>query len=572
MNKLKKAAAAAAAILIPFSVSRSAFAEDTQSAALNITVNPSKQIGKISPYIYGVNTGADLNAVSAGSIRLGGNRMSAYNWENNMSNAGSDYFNTSDMYLVTDIDEEFRRIPGGPVLSLSKEAREHNIPYTLVTLQMMGYAASSRSGRVSESEAAPSDRWVRVEHRKGGEFLSEPDKKDGVVYTDEFLNYLFEKLGKSDSETGIKAFALDNEPALWQYTHSLVQRKPLTCAELTERSADLAAAVKEADPNAEVFGPALFGYSAFDSFAGAPDWEQLKADNGYRWFIDYYLDQMRRSEELAGTRLLDVLDIHFYTEAKGICGERSCDHYDSDGCIRARIDSVRSLYDDTYREDSWITDSGGEFFPLLPNLRQSIEEYYPDTKLAFTEYDFGGGDHISGAVAQADMLGIFAEYGVYFSSLWAFENNEYQLAAINMFTNYDGAGSSFGDILTESSSSDRNAVSVYSAVGGKDDKLRIIAINKSIHDKTLVNISVEGDEKYSSAKVCGLYGDSAEIRSMDAVERIAGNSFAYELPPLSITEFEIRPKKNGAKTAALCAAAAVIIAAGAAAVKLKKKR
>lgn len=541
----KKILAAVTAVLAAFSMGQSAFAEQSSSPASKITVTPSEQLGKISPYIYGVNNGADLNAVSAKSIRLGGNRMSAYNWENNMSNAGSDYYHTSDMYLVTDIPDEFKRVPGGPALALSSEAQTHNIPYTLLTLQMLGYVTSSKRGRVTEQNAAPSDYWVEVRNKKDGELSLEPDKKDGAVYTDEYLNYLFEKLGKSDSETGIKAFALDNEPALWKHTHSLVQHGDLSCAELVEKSTELASVVKEADPGAEVFGPSLFGYSAFDSFAGALDWQQLKAENGYRWFIDYYLDEMKKAEDSGGKRLLDVLDLHYYTEAKGECGERSCSHYDNDGCIKARLDSVRSLYDENYRENSWITDTGAEFFPLLPNIQQSIDKYYPGTKLAFTEYNFGGGDHISGAVAEADMLGIFAEYGVYFATIWSFENNQYQLSAINMFTNYDGNGSGFGDTLVKSENSNDD-ISVYSSTDGENgDTVKIIVTNRSLHDDTPVEISISSENAYESAEVYSLYGDSAEIRAMPAVEKIEGNSFGYVMPPLSVTEFVVKkPAEN----------------------------
>lgn len=536
----KKILAAVTAVLAAFSMGQSAFAEQSSSPASKITVTPSEHLGKISPYIYGVNNGADLNAVSAKSIRLGGNRMSAYNWENNMSNAGSDYYNTSDMYLITDIPDEFKRVPGGPALALSSEAQTHNIPYTLLTLQMLGYVTSSKRGRVTEENAAPSDYWVEVRNQKDGELSLEPDKKDGAVYTDEYLNYLFDKLGKSDSETGIKAFALDNEPALWKHTHSLVQHSDLSCAELVEKSTELASVVKEADPGAEVFGPSLFGYSAFDSFAGAPDWQQLKTENGYRWFIDYYLDEMKKAEDSGEKRLLDVLDLHYYTEAKGECGERSCSHYDNDGCIKARLDSVRSLYDENYRENSWITDTGAEFFPLLPNIQQSIDKYYPGTKLAFTEYNFGGGDHISGAVAEADMLGIFAEYGVYFATIWSFENNQYQLSAINMFTNYDGNGSGFGDTLVKSENSNGD-ISVYSSTDGENgDTVKIIVTSRSLHDDTSVEISISSENAYENTEVYSLYGDSAEIRAMPAVEKIEGNSFGYVIPPLSVTEFVVK--------------------------------
>lgn len=546
--RAKKFAAAVAAVLIVFSAGTAVFADQENTAASKITVTPSEQIRKISPYIYGVNNGADLNAVSAKSIRLGGNRMSAYNWENNMSNAGSDYHNSSDMYLITDIPDEFKRVPGGPALALSSDAKNHGIPYTLLTLQMMGYATSSKRGNVSEENSAPSENWVEVKNRKGSEFTLEPDKKDGTIYMDEYLNYLFDKLGKSDSETGIKAYAMDNEPALWKHTHSLVRGGDLSCAELVERTVDLASAVKEMDSGAEVFGPSLFGYSAFDSLAGAPDWEQLKADNGYSWFIDYYLDEMRKAEETNRKRILDVLDLHYYTEAKGECGERSCNHYDNDNCIKARLDSVKSLYDPEYRENSWITDTGAKFFPLLTNIEQSIEKYYPDTKLAFTEYNFGGGDHISGAVAEADTLGIFAEHGVYFASIWSFDQNAFQLAAINMFTDYDGNGSGFGDTLIKCDNGNEN-ISVYSSIdGGSEDTVKIIVTNRSIHDEAPIEINLASENGYERADVYLLSGDTAEIKQSEAVESINGNTFSYTLAPLSVTEFVVHSKAAEADT------------------------
>lgn len=572
---IKKAAAAIFSLIITSAALNIPDKASAETAGINISVNSEKTVRKISPYIYGVNSGVDLTRVAAGSFRLGGNRMSAYNWENNMSNAGSDYKNLSDMYLVQNAAQEFRTAPGGAALDASKSAADNNVPYTLLTLQMLGYVSSSKRGSVTEKNAAPSDYWIKVVNRKDGEFSLTPDKKDDAVYMDEYLNYLFDKVGKSDSETGFKAYALDNEPSLWKGTHSMVQHGELTCSELITKSTDLASLVKDMDSGAEVFGPSLFGYAAFDNFTNPSDWQQLKLNNNYHWFIDYYLDAMKKESDAQGRRLLDVLDLHFYTEAKGVCGVRSCNHYDNDDCIRARLDSTRSLYDPDYHEDSWITDTGAEFFPLLPNIQQSIDTYYPETKLAFTEYNFGGGDHISGGVTQADMLGIFAEYGVYFASIWSFDPyNIYQLSAINMFTDYDGQGNGFGDTLVESSSSDRNTVSVYSAVdsGNDDGLLKIIAVNKSINDDTPVKISLTGEKKFSSAKVYSLYGDTTDIRRLDDVEKISDNEFSYTLPALSVTEFVVEKSTGSSIAIAAAAAAAVIIAAAAVvAVKIKKR-
>lgn len=559
MRYRKIAASLISVMLMASSVQAVYAAEST----VGITVNCDKAGKKISPYIYGVNSGVDMSAVSAGSFRLGGNRLSAYNWENNMSNAGSDYKNMNDMYLITTAAKEFRTVPGGAALDAAKTSADNNVPYTLLTLPMLGYVSSSKKGSVTEKNAAPSDYWCKVENRKNGALSLEPDKKDGVVYVDEYLNYLFDKVGKSDSETGFKAYALDNEPSLWNGTHSLVQRERLTCGELIEKSTDLAAVVKEADTGAEVFGPSLFGYSAFDSFCNPSDWAQLKSDNNYRWFIDYYLDEMKKAEDTHGKRLIDVLDLHFYTEAKGACGERSCNHYDNDKCVQARLDSVRALYDPDYREDSWITDTGAKFFPLLPNVQKSIDEYYPGTKLAFTEYNFGGGDHISGAVTQADMLGIFAEYGVYFATIWSFDQNAYQLAAINMFTDYDGNGNGFGDTLVESSSSDKD-VRVYSSVDSENDgTVKIMLINKSIHNAKSVSVSLNSANSFNTASAYSLYGNECAIRQT-AAPALSDNTIKYTLPALSVTEIIVSAEKSEPskikKLPIICAAIGVIAA------------
>lgn len=555
-------------------VSAAAIAQtvSAEQPAAEITVCPENAVRKISPYIYGVNSGVDLNSVSAKSFRLGGNRLSAYNWENNYSNAGSDYHNSTDLYLVQNVPEEFKKAPGGAALAAADEADKGNVPYRLLTLQMLGYAAAGKRGNVTEEYAAPSEKWVKVENRKGSEFTLEPDKKDGVIYMDEYLNYLFNKIGNSESGTGFSAYALDNEPALWSGTHSMVQRSPLTCSELVSRSKDLASMIKEMDENADVFGPSLYGYAAYDSFQGAPDWEELKAANGYRWFIDHYLDEMSKAEQEYGHRILDVLDLHYYTEAKGECGERSCSHYDNDGCVTARLNSVRSLYDENYKENSWIADSGAEFFPLLPNIEQSIEKYYPGTKLAFTEYNFGGGDHISGGVAEADTLGIFAEHGVYFASIWSFDQNAYQLSAINMFTNYDGMGNGLGDTLIGSSVSGNEDISVYPAVNeGEPDTVRMIVTNRSLHDETPAKISVDSEIGFTSAEVYSLSGDSAEIKRLEDIAEISGNNFEYSLPPLSVTEFVLKHEEKKISPLFTAISAAAVAAFVTAAVLLVRK-
>src|SRR5580698_2168250 len=70
------------------------------TANVTITINPA-QAKPISPYIYGINfysgvTGAPPQLTFD---RAGGNRWTAYNWETNASNAGSDFLYENDDFL-----------------------------------------------------------------------------------------------------------------------------------------------------------------------------------------------------------------------------------------------------------------------------------------------------------------------------------------------------------------------------------------------------------------------------------------------------------------------------------------
>ena len=519
---------------------------------VSITVDTGRDRKSISPYIYGVNSELMNTDVSCTAIRAGGNRYSAYNWETNASNAGSDWKNKSDNYFQQSMPKELADTPGGASVNLVNKCKEKNSAYSLVTLQLAGYVSADMNGEVSKAEAAPSPRWNKAEISKGNDLSVTPDLDDGTVYMDEYVNYLVSTLGDSQSG-GVRGYSLDNEPGLWKHTHSLIHPKQTSCDEIVQKSIAMSKAVKDIDQSAEIFGPALFGYGAFTNFAGAPDWSGIKSDNpDYRWFIDYYLDEMKKAEDESGRRLLDVLDIHYYTEAKGECGERSCSHYDVEGCVRARLNSTRSLWDSTYREDSWITDTGAEFFPLLPEIQSSIEKYYPGTKLGITEYDFGASNDITGGIAEADALGVFAKNGVYFASLFA-GSADYQCAAIDMFTNYDGKGSGFGDTLVYCESDSIDLSTAYAAVdGSSDDVITLVVTNKSFSDKTTANISLNGEYGYVH-----LYGLSSmaplvfDMGDENPAVSVSGSTVTYEMDPKTVSLLVIGKSKEAVDNAVL---------------------
>ncbi len=516
-------------------------AADSYEVAVQVNLDCYRQ--PVSPYIYGVNSQFRseeyLYDADATSARQGGNRFSGYNWETNFSNAGRDWQHYSDQYLV-DFDKEQLAIPGAPALGFAREAAAKNVPYKITTIQMAGYVAADCDGAVTEAEMAPSDRWVEVKPTKGAPFSLTPDTTDGYVYMDEYVNYLVQNLGDATTATGYQAYNLDNEPSLWSATHAYMHPEKVTCEEIVTKSVAYASAIKAVDPRAEIFGLALFGLGGYTNFNSAPDWAEHEAE--YDWFVSYYLDEMRKAEEEAGTRLIDVLDVHYYSEAKGQCRVTECEDYTHTECIEARLQAPRTLWDPMYIEDSWIGSTLQQHLPVLPSVQHSIDTYYPGTKLALTEYNFGGGNHISGAIAQADALGIFAEQGVYAAHLWNIcTSMEFHLAAIDLYTNYDGAGSAFGNTLVETETSDGTLATAYAAIDDADEsRVTMVLTNKSLTETQKATITLDGDADYSSAKIYGITGDSAAIQLLGTVDDITDNTFTVELPALTVVQMEIR--------------------------------
>ncbi len=516
-----------AALSTPFATLR-AVGDDS----MNIKIDLGAEVKEISPYIYGINQYANqknYTQVSVNSVRQGGNRMSAYNWENNASNAGSDWKYSSDNNL-SDSDD-----PADCVQVLSKEAETYDIAYKLTTLQLAGYVAADKDGPVSEEEAAPSARWNEVVLTKGSDFDETPDLTDGKVYMDEYINYIINTLGDSTTATGIQGYSLDNEPALWHHTHSRIHPETLTIAELSKKSVEMAKAIKKLDPEADVFGPALFGYMAYVSLAdddSSNEWETIKAENNYHWYLDCYLDQMKKASDEADVRLLDVLDIHYYSEARGQCRVTECTDSSHTECTKARLQSVRSLYEEGFVEDSWIGQWGKENLPILPNVQKSIDKYFPGTKLAITEYNFGGND-VSGTIAHAEALGCFADAGIYLATLWG--GNPYQFSAINLHTNYDGKGSAFGNMLVPTKTDDVSLSSAYASIQDKDHgKVTALITNKDLENEENAVITIENsDATYEAAAVYAVYGDSSDIRLIDIIDQVEGNVVNVTLPAYS---------------------------------------
>jgi len=184
--------------------------------AANLTINTTSQQNPISPYIYGLNQ--QLNGDENITVmRLGGNRMTGYNWENNASNAGSDYYDSSDNYMCG-----AENVSAANCTNRSGAVYEAFVNYnlshnydSLVTIPMAGYVAADMNGDVTAAQTAPSSRWHPIYYSKGSAFAYPPDTTDDAVYMDESVWHLTQDYGLAGSAQGIKFYMLDNEPGIW---------------------------------------------------------------------------------------------------------------------------------------------------------------------------------------------------------------------------------------------------------------------------------------------------------------------------------------------------------------------
>lgn len=504
------------------------------TANVTFTIRTDMDVHAISPLVYGWNGGDAVPADGQTVIRSGGNRWTAYNWENNASNAGSDYMFENDNYL------DSSTAPGGAVKATLDLAKTNNIS-ALITIPIVDYVAADTSpgGDVRNSGANYlMNRFRQNKPTKGSAFALTPDTTDAYVYQDEFVNWVKANYGAQPV-----IFSLDNEPDLWSGTHAEVHPVPVTYTELVLRNTQYAAAVKAVWPTAEVSGFVSYGWLGYLYLQEASTSNDVKT---YGQFIPYYLDQMKAAEQTAGHRLVDYLDLHWYPETyvsdnyMNQSSTRITDQVDPSPQIQAaRLQAPRSLWDPNYNENNWVAQGIPGPIMLIPRIKAEIAAHYPGTKLAFTEYGYGGGHDISGGVAEADVLGIFGREGVDMATafLWPDSNgdNLYQIAGLQAFRNYDGNNHRFGDVSIHAVTTDDAASSVYASVASASvDQVAIIAINKKTTSAT-AGITIAHPTQFHTAAVYTLTSAGPMLATAPAITAVATNAFNYTMPAMSVS-------------------------------------
>jgi mannan endo-1,4-beta-mannosidase len=500
-----------------------------------ITINTNKERQAISPYVYSTNAQSFDRPENITGRRLGGNRMTSYNWEDNFSNGGADYINDNDNYMPYSINLPFADylVPNIVLTAFHDTSLSMNCT-SLITLPMCSYVSRDGNGVVSSSP--PSPRWRQVVNNKGSAFVYPPDTADNFVYVDECMNNLITVFGNSTSTNGIKNYEMDNEWSIWNTSQPLLHPTQPTIAEAISRSTNLSETIKRMDPNSLAFGPVDYGYASYLEFQNATDWSSYSS---YGTFCGAYLAFMKHASDSIGHRLLDVYDVHYYSSAQGLDSSNNLevvDGGDNDvGVATARMESPRTLWDSSYVENSWI----GQFYSPVVYIRaiqNNINTYYPGTKIAFTEFSYGGENHISGGIALADMLGICGRFGVYWTSVWG-PVNQFWGSGYKIFRNYDGRNSTFGNTHVYANTNDWRTSSVYAAIQSTDtNTMNVIVMNKDYDSTLKASLTISANTVFNKAKIYAFNQYDTNIHYIGSMP-ISGNQFNYTVPVLSAYHF-----------------------------------
>ena len=512
-------------------------AAQAQNPTANITVDANANRRAINPNIYGLAyaNSTQLQDLNVPLNRYGGNNTTRYNWQINGDNRGQDWY--------------FESI--GDTSSVAGERGNTFIANTraggaqaMITIPIIGWVAklgSNRSKLAGFSQA-------KYGAQTGNDWQWFPDAGNGIkqstgqpvtgndpndanvantsAFQKQWVQSIVNQWGPA-SVGGQKYYILDNEHSIWHSTHRDVHPVGATMDEVLSRMTDYATQIKAGDPSALVVGPEEWGWSGYllsgydQQYGSLHGWSTMPDRNthGGMDYLPWLLGQLKPGH------LLDVFTVHYYPQG----GEFGNDT--STAMQLTRNKSTRSLWDPTYVDPTWINDT----VKLIPRLRSWADTYYwPGTPIGITEYNWGAENHINGATAQADILGIFGREGLDLGARWTTPDaTTPTYKAIKMYRNYDGNKSSFGDTSVSAGGTNPDNVAVFAAQRSSDNAMTVMVISKYLSGTTPVNIAVNNFSASATAQVYQL--NSANTISHLADLSVAGSAVSFNAPAQSIT-------------------------------------
>jgi len=483
--------------LLPTLAAVSAALVFAQNPATTVNVDAAANHRAINPNIYGIAYGDahDMQALNAPLNRWGGNSTTRYNWQIDAHSAASDwYFETysdgsgtpsgsADQYVATTRSASSAAQPMFTIPMIDYLANLGLNRSTLAGFSVKKYGAQT------STDPWNSDAGNGVSSATGQNITGNNPLDTGVANSasiqQSWVQHFVNTFGASTSATGVRYYILDNEPSLWYSTHRDVHPTPPNYQEIYNKIVAYATAVRAADPNAKSVGFEEWSwwamyFSGLDQANGASAANSDYNTHNHTYYYPWLLQQLYAYKQQTGTQLLDVLTVHCYNALPG-----SSD--DSLSGQQARNRETRILWDPTFQDPSWYGDIGinGRVLNWIPTLKAMVNQYHPGLQIGCTEYNWGDEANLNGATTQADVLGIYGREGFDLATRWTVAKNTntspttYYVTylASQIYRNYDGSNSTFGDTSVSASVANPDNLSAFAATRASDGALTVMVIN-----------------------------------------------------------------------------------------------
>jgi hypothetical protein len=528
-----------------------------QNAATTVQVDANANQRAISPNIYGINYGDahDIATLNAPLNRWGGNATTRYNWQIDAHSAASDW------YFETYSDGS-GAASGSADQFVTTTRSAGNGAEPLFTIPMIDYLANlgtnrstlegfsvKKYGAQAGTDPYNSDAGNGVSKATGNNLTGNNPLDTGVANSaaiqQAWVQHFVNTFGSASTANGIKYYILDNEPSLWRSTHRDVHPAPLGYDELYNKIVAYSTAIRAADSNAIIAGPEEWGwwamyYSGVDQVGGTGAVGSDYNTHNQTYYYPWLLQQIAAYKQQTGQQLIDVLTVHSYNDGPG-------DGDDTTSQL-ARNKQTRLLWDSNFTDPFWYGDIGinGRNANYIPTLKAWIAQYAPGLKLGFTEYNWGDEANLNGATTQADVLGIYGREGVDLATRWTVAKDTnttpttyfVTYLASQIYRNYDGAKSTFGDTSVAAAVANPDNLSAFAAVRSNDHALTVMVINKQT-GTTPVTVNLANFAAGGAAQVWQINSAAQTTIAHLANVPVSSNAISLTVPSQSITLFVV---------------------------------
>jgi hypothetical protein len=456
--------------------------------------------------------------------RWGGEAVTRYAWDVDSANHASDWFFED---LAADTPNP-NNLPFNSTADMFVADSLSNNALPIVTVPLLGYAPFDRQTRCgfSVKKYGPQQKTDPYQPDCGngvkadGSFVTGNDPADTSRVIDE--TYVLKWLAHLDQVFGkgkVFSFELDNEPGLWNTIHRDVKPVAITYDELWSKTVQYAGAIRKAYPDAKIYGPVPWGWCEymFSPRDGCSTGADRQA-HGDIPLLQWYIQQVGLYKSKYNVQLVDVIDVHIYPQASNI----AFSSIEDSNTAALRFRSTRAIWDSTYVDESWIAQP----IFLVTRVQKWIDQYAPGLKVAVSEYNWGNDEIITGALAQAIILGIFARENVYLATRWVSPaSNTKTEAAFQLYTNYDGKGSSVSGDSVYAVSDNDDVVSPFGFYN--NSTVFVVLVNK--RGGGAVPVTVDVSKAIQTGKATIYTFSKTQNVVLTGAESVSGGKFSLSL-------------------------------------------